>query len=140
MVPNTIVGAFPTLSCWDCNGKPVIYKHYGQFVPSGMTGYFCLECWKTRKEYHEKHGEPKPLKDITDFVDEAFGTKEQQAERLRRLDSPEPSGAEGVCESTGKSFPLADLGPNKAICPICEGTDWCPKGEDHVDPVPDNES
>ena len=62
---DTTRGDLPGETCTDCGNKEVAFKHWGPLVPAGKSGKFCGDCFKSRANYYNENGEPKPLPETT---------------------------------------------------------------------------
>lgn len=58
---DTLRADFPDQSCSDCGENKVIFKHWGELTPDGVTGYFCPKCLEQRKTEKSQGLKPKAL-------------------------------------------------------------------------------
>lgn len=84
--------------CSDCGEIEAAFRHWGDLVPKGKIGFFCMYCWNERREAASRGESPKPLgvkplKVPKEFIDKAikvttqsgsvyeFGTPNETGER-----------------------------------------------------------
>lgn len=58
---DTVRGDFPDLICSDCEEKGCEFQHWGDLVPKGKTGDFCIFYWNERMASYDRGELPQPL-------------------------------------------------------------------------------
>lgn len=60
-MPDTARGNFKDEKCSDCGEIGCAFQHWGDLVPAGEFGSFCVFCWQERIEDRDRGKTPKPL-------------------------------------------------------------------------------
>lgn len=97
---DTQRGSFPGKLCNDCGGIEATFKHWGDLVPEGVVGFFCMFCWNERIAVVDRGDPPKPLGvkppgEPKEFADKAIKVTTQSGS-VYELSAPGTEGERNV--------------------------------------------